>query len=711
MLDRVFRSNLHVDGLDHLSSHPTLFVVNHFTRSETLLLPYVIYKHHHTMVHSLADSGLFQGRMGNTLRDVGAISTREPFRNRRIIKELITGEHNWVIFPEGLMVKNKRIYHKGQLMLDNPERKGPPHTGAAVLALKSELIKRSYVRACKCGDHQRMRFYEDRYNFRGVEQLNLKDTVITPVNISYYPVRPHQNYFISLARLMSGDLSSRAEEELAIESNILLSKTDINIYFSKPIYLGEVVETIQPLLQTVLPFVDEVKRMDWIVSMYKNKLTRRFMNEIYTKVSVNMDNIFAACLRAISRPVISERELQCMIYLIAYKLSCLEERRLHPTLGKPLLEMISDHPYAPFEASCELAEKEGCIKRKDGMIEIQKEQMNQPLAFHSVRMRDLMTVFANEIEPLKGLQAWIGKITHLPQDELMRKVSDLVQDQDLEIYKEEYHHYRSEMSKGIDMGQPYLLTAKKCSLGVVLCHGYLASPAEVLLLAQYLNRHGVSVYAVRLAGHGTSPEHMKDIRVKDWIVSFDRAYAVMRHRCRHLILGGFSAGGVMALLAAANKPDHVQGVFTINAALKLQDIRSKMAATVTAWNDLLDRFKVSFGKLESVENHSQNPEVNYELNYLNGVKHLESLIKTCRSRLDHVIAPALIIQGDEDPVVKAESADLIANSIRSDALELHMVKCNRHHMLREDDEEIFEKVLDFVNRIRSSFGANQALMS
>jgi esterase/lipase len=228
-------------------------------------------------------------------------------------------------------------------------------------------------------------------------------------------------------------------------------------------------------------------------------------------------------------------------------------------------------------------------------------------------------------------------------------------------------------------------------------------------LAKYLNSHGVSVYVVRLRGHGTSPEQLNSVELKDWITSFDRAYTVMRHRCEQLILGGFSAGGVMALLAAANKANHVQGVFTINAAIKLQDIRSKFASSVTAWNRLLDKCKFSIGKLEYIENDSENPDVNYSRNYLKGVQTLGQLIARCYARLDHVIAPALIIQGDEDPVVKPESAEVIAKAIRSDTIKVEMLPCKKHIMVTEGDERVFESVLSFIQQVKSISGANQAL--
>ena len=711
LLDRIFKSNLHVDGLKNISDNPTLYVVNHFTRSETLLLPYVIYKHRKEMVHSLADASLFHGRLGNTMRSLGAISTREPFRNRKIIQELMTGEHDWVIFPEGLMVKNKMIHHKGKPMLDNPERHGLPHTGAAVLALKAELIKRNYLQACKRKDSERMKFYEDRYNFNSKEDLCFKDIVITPVNITYHPVRPDQNFFISLARLFSKDLPKRVEEELKIEGSLLLTKTDISIHFGKAINLYQYLDNLHPIINSIFPFVDEVKRSDWIVGYQKNKLTKHFMNEIYTKVAVNIDHLFAACLRYQKKNALSEKSLKVIIYLVAHDLRDREDRRIHPSLSPHnMLRMISDHYHEAYENICKLAIKEGAITRKGDSIIIKATALRRRFGFHSIRLKNLLSVFANEVEPLTYLIKNIKELTAQSHDALRQKLIKIMEKEDRQIYLDDHHKYRSPMSKSIETAGPHWYKQPKSKVGVVLCHGYLASPAEMAPLAEFLHQKGINVYTVRLRGHGTIPRQLKDIQLDDWIDSFDRAYTVIRHQCQHVIVGGFSAGGIMALLAAANKPNDVQGVFSINAALQLKDIRTKLIPTVTAWNDLLDHFHIDMGKFEVIDNVSENPEVNYHQNYLHGVKVLEQLISRCRSRLDHVIAPALILQADQDPVVSPQSAQIIHDTIPSDNKQIIHLQDKRHIIVTKNDTAVFQHISEFIDLIQCSSRASTALM-
>ncbi|HAI32163.1 MAG TPA: hypothetical protein DCM48_22015, partial [Thalassospira sp.] len=56
--------------------------------------------------------------------------------------------------------------------------------------------------------------------------------------------------------------------------------------------------------------------------------------------------------------------------------------------------------------------------------------------------------------------------------------------------------------------RPYLLLPngqKQFACGVLLVHGFLASPAELRELGEKFAAMGHAVMGVRLAGHGTSP--------------------------------------------------------------------------------------------------------------------------------------------------------------------------------------------------------------
>jgi len=150
VIDTILRTNIHVHGEEHLENGmPTLFVANHFTRFETLIMPYVINARSDRKIRSLADKSLFIGLLGTYLKHSGALSTAERYRNDIIVGDLMRGENNWIIYPEGFMVKNKKVTMESEFMIDVPNHHGPVFSGAALMALEAEKQKQLFKEAQK----------------------------------------------------------------------------------------------------------------------------------------------------------------------------------------------------------------------------------------------------------------------------------------------------------------------------------------------------------------------------------------------------------------------------------------------------------------------------------------------------------------------------------------------------------------------------------
>lgn len=128
-LDAIFKASdadIRPHGLDHLPRQPILYVVNHFTRLETMFLPYIIEKHTGVYPLSLAHYSFFGGKFGKFLDKLGVVSTKDPERDKIFIRALLTGDYHAIIFPEGQMVKDKKIIEKGKYFVYNMGIRGRP---------------------------------------------------------------------------------------------------------------------------------------------------------------------------------------------------------------------------------------------------------------------------------------------------------------------------------------------------------------------------------------------------------------------------------------------------------------------------------------------------------------------------------------------------------------------------------------------------------
>ncbi len=233
-LENLSKARLGLHDADKIPDGNNIFVINHFTRLETVVMPYHISKLTGVPVWSLAAAELFKGTMGNYLEKVGAVSTKNPDRDLLIVKSLLTGEAMWIVFPEGRMVKNKKIVEKGRFMISYAGGKHPPHTGAATLALRTEFYRQRLQKLAYSRPAEAERLLE-RFGIDALESISDKPTYIVPVNITYYPIRARENLLSNMAQNLVENIPERVIEELMLEGSMLLSGVDMDIRFGDPI--------------------------------------------------------------------------------------------------------------------------------------------------------------------------------------------------------------------------------------------------------------------------------------------------------------------------------------------------------------------------------------------------------------------------------------------------------------------------------------------
>jgi esterase/lipase/1-acyl-sn-glycerol-3-phosphate acyltransferase len=695
------KAEISYHGENNIPAGSNIFVINHFTRLETFLMPYLIFRLTKIPVWSLASFELFKGAFGTYLEKVGAISTKNPDRDRLIVKTLLTGEANWIIFPEGRMVKNKKIIEKGRFMISAAGGKRPPHTGAATLALRTEFY-RQRIRRLTDDNSEEARYLAELFQIQDLGPVIDGQTHIVPVNLTYYPIRVRENILSNLAVRLVEDLPERIIEELMTEGSMLLSGVDIDIRFGKPIQIFDCLQRspigLDISAKRRIHFDDPIPSRPRL-RIEALKLMERYMAAIYSLTTVNHDHLFASMLRAIRSKKIDESDLRRRVFLAATHIPQNSEICLHRSLKEDQVHLLTDDAYHKVKDFMAVALDKGIVTRKGHRLVKDPSKFSSPYDFHRTRIDNPIEVMANAVEPLADLQQTVNRLAVQPAFWIKRKVANYLQDKAVIEFKKDYEDFKVEgETKSLSVGMPFLLKGRFRDKGIVLSHGYMAAPLEVRQLAEYLNRLGFWVYVPRLKGHGTSPEDLATRSYQDWRASVDNGYAIISSVCKNVVAGGFSTGAGLALDLAV-RVKSVAGVFAVSAPMRLKDLSSRFAPAVDMWNRFMERARQVGAKKEFVENKPENPHINYSRNPISGVVEVDRLMDDLEPRLADLDAPALVVQSRGDPVVDPKGSRKIFELIGSSDKEYLLFNFDRHGiLLGEGSQKVHKAIGEFIKR-------------
>lgn len=97
-------------------------------------------------------------------------------------------------------------------------------------------------------------------------------------------------------------------------------------------------------------------------------------------------------------------------------------------------------------------------------------------------------------------------------------------------------------------------------VGVLMVHSLGGNPIELRFVAQGLARQGYTVYCPLIPGlsGGTDPSGLSSW--KDWYAALEEAHDELKKHCDVVVVGGISAGSMLALRLARERASEVQGL-------------------------------------------------------------------------------------------------------------------------------------------------------
>ncbi len=722
--------NLKVHGADGKLEDGQIFLFNHFARFETIIPQYIIHKATGSFCRCVAASELFEGSdsVAKFLRSVGAVPTDHPGLLSFLTAEILRGR-KVIVFPEGRMIKDRHVVDdEGDFGIFSPTDKAQRklHKGAAAIALTLEIFKKRILLVHEAEDTPRLQRWVEALGLDSVETLIAaarKRTLIVPGNITFYPIRNDENILSKGVAMFGGEISRAAQEELLVEGNILFKNTDMDVRFGRPIAPGvswnwwervvleRVFQRIDSLQDLFALKPDSGRWIDRMVSLVLGRQTRLLRDEytrgIYFNVTVNLSHLASRLILTLldrGTTEIGHEPFHTFLYLAVKNAQLKPSIHLHRSLVIPeRYDGIHKGVWKRFQQFLDMATSLGLIEITPDKYRF-LPKLKQEHGFHDVRLENTVSVYANEIAPVKAACQAVEQAVQSNAAAEKTNLARLLFDDEIrsfrwcrENYSKPRHAHINDQETATENAEPYLLVPENANdIGVVLVHGFLASPAELRSYGEKLAALGYPVMGVRLRGHGTSPWDLRDRNWKEWLGSVRRGFEIISAFADKVCLVGFSTGGALALRLAAEQPENLAGVVAVSVPVNFRNRNLIFVTVIHGINKLTKWVSSLEGLMPFRLNESEHPHINYRHIPMRGLFELRRLVDNMQRRLADVTCPVAVIQGTEDQIIDPKSADIILKKIASTDVSLHMIPSKRHGILSEDIGGTQELVTSFL---------------
>lgn len=687
LLEKILNANIEIRGVENIpSSNGKMFVANHFTRTEAMLTPYALYNLTNKKVGVIADDSLFQSYFGNFLENLGAMKKSEPSRNKHIISNLLKADKNWMIFPEGMMVKAKdieKIDNNFCVKINGTCQR--IYTGAIYFSLYSQLLREEHFNS-KIKNNKK---FKRKYFINDLNEISEEETLIVPINISYTKLRNGSNFLYEMALKLIDLKEEKFKEELDIESNLILNSKMI-FQILKPISTKEILKNSNY----------KQKNLSQRINSIRYEVTHKIMNKIYESTTINFDHVFVLSLFFHPSKTLKLRNLKRIIYLLINEIKNADFFYEFEN-ENDLIYLVSYEKFQDFEEILQIAIKDKILEKKDETSKdyfLNKTKLLNSYTHDTIRIKNILRVILNEVLVNEKLIKLSKKIFELNENQINEKLLNILKHNEEENFLTSRKKYKELANlKNYEIGKATYLKASS-DICVICVHGFSSTPKEMEQLGLYLNQNNLNVSIIRLAGHGTCPEDLKIKKWEDWYKSLCTEITIASLQYKKIYIVGFSTGGLLALQSTKKCFEGFEGIVCINAALNLNDIRMKtLLPAVSFWNDLVHAFNEDKYAYDYINNNAENPEINYDRYYIESIKQLSLLMNKTKKRLEKNKKPTLIIQGKEDPVVNPSSAYEIYENIKSENKKLEIVEASNHVIVKGNNSScIAECILKFI---------------
>lgn len=232
---------------------------------------------------------------------------------------------------------------------------------------------------------------------------------------------------------------------------------------------------------------------------------------------------------------------------------------------------------------------------------------------------------------------------------------------------------------------PFFTAPAGATAAVLLVHGFSATPWEMRPLAADLGERGFACLAVRLPGHGTTPEDLAARRWEEWLGALILGHDLLASRFPRIYGAGQSTGTLLLLAMARQR--RPAGLVLLSPYLRLRH----RLAPFAGWLRYLKPYQDRPLSAEDAKHY-------YRRRPLAGVHQINRLRHEITPRLAEVTLPVLAIHGEGDQTIDIDSGRRLVEQLGGTIKVYERLGPEAPHVLTGEENPLRGAVFDLIGK-------------
>ncbi len=235
---------------------------------------------------------------------------------------------------------------------------------------------------------------------------------------------------------------------------------------------------------------------------------------------------------------------------------------------------------------------------------------------------------------------------------------------------------------------------EKAHIGILILHGFIATPASFHNYSTSLAKQGYTVYCPALPGHNNHPDDMIGMSWKAWLTGAIKAFERLKSECQEVYIIGQSMGGSLGMHISLAYPEVVKHLILLAPAI-CPSIKNQLSSPIIP---ILMALKKKYIQPLEIDMKSGSAfEIRYRLVPLYALHELFRCMRATKKILPKITNDVTIFFSHDDHLLNSSMTPSVVEKLGSKNKELIWVT-NSYHVLSQDNDAnfIFQQIQNIL---------------